>query len=62
VAVVTGAGDQLFPVAKQQILADAVGARLFRTVSDAAHGSPFEQPLAVARIIADWTRGANAGF
>jgi len=58
VAIVTGAGDQLFPVVKQQKLADAVGARLFRTVSDAAHGLPFEQPAEVADIIADWTRRA----
>lgn len=62
VAIVTGAGDQLFPVAKQQKLADAVGARLFRTVPVAAHGLPFEQPLEVARIIADWTHRANAGL
>lgn len=62
VAIVTGAGDQLFPGARQQKLADAVGARLFRTVPDAAHGLPFEQPIEVAEIVVDWTHRIDAGL
>lgn len=62
VAIVTGAGDQLFTVAKQRKLADTIGARLFRTVTDAAHGLPFEQPVELAGIIADWTHRANAAL
>jgi len=56
IGFIAGAGDRLFPAKRQRDLADAVGANLCVTIPDAAHGLPFEQPAALARVIAEWIR------